>query len=165
MEPVKVERATNASRIFAVVAALALAALVALPWWGDAGTVRLVGEMAYYLALAQLWNLLAGYAGLVSVGQQAYVGLGGYFFFYTTGSHEHERVPGAAARRAVCRTGVDPCVACGVPAARSLFRHRQLGGVGGVRAIGESDRGAGRRLGTIADAGDRASDIAGPCRP
>ena len=31
-----------------------------------------------YLALASLWNLLAGYAGLVSVGQQAYVGLGGY---------------------------------------------------------------------------------------
>ena len=41
--------------------------------------------MAYYLALAQLWNLLAGYAGLVSVGQQAYVGLGGYALFYMTG--------------------------------------------------------------------------------
>jgi branched-chain amino acid transport system permease protein len=32
-----------------------------------------------------LWNLLAGYAGLVSVGQQAYVGLGGYALFYLTG--------------------------------------------------------------------------------
>ena len=41
--------------------------------------------MAYYLALAQLWNLLAGYAGLVSVGQQAFVGLGGYALFYLTG--------------------------------------------------------------------------------
>ncbi|MGZ5810216.1 MAG: branched-chain amino acid ABC transporter permease [Xanthobacteraceae bacterium] len=48
--------------------------------------MRLVAEMAYYLALAQLWNLLAGYAGLVSVGQQAYVGLGGYAFFYLTGA-------------------------------------------------------------------------------
>ena len=63
----------------------ALAALVSLPWWGDAGQMRLIGEMAYYLALAQLWNLLAGYAGLVSVGQQAYVGLGGYALFYLTG--------------------------------------------------------------------------------
>ena len=27
------------------------------------------------------WNLLAGYAGLVSVGQQAYVGLGAYMLF------------------------------------------------------------------------------------
>ena len=33
------------------------------------------------LALAQYWNLLAGYAGLVSVGQQAFVGLGGYALF------------------------------------------------------------------------------------
>jgi len=28
--------------------------------------------------LAQMWNLLAGFAGLVSIGQQAYVGLGAY---------------------------------------------------------------------------------------
>jgi branched-chain amino acid transport system permease protein len=85
MESVRVERATKASRIFAFIALAGLAALVAMPWWGDAGNMRLVGEMAYYLALAQLWNLLAGYAGLPSVGQQAYVGLGGYALFYLTG--------------------------------------------------------------------------------
>jgi branched-chain amino acid transport system permease protein len=85
MESVRVDRATKASRVFAVFAVAILAALVAMPWWGDAGQMRLVGEMAYYLALAQLWNLLAGYAGLVSVGQQAYVGLGGYALFYLTG--------------------------------------------------------------------------------
>ncbi|HXX02942.1 MAG TPA: branched-chain amino acid ABC transporter permease [Xanthobacteraceae bacterium] len=85
MESVHVERATKTSRVFAAFAAVLLAALVAMPWWGDAGDMRLVGEMAYYLALAQLWNLLAGYAGLVSVGQQAYVGLGGYALFYLTG--------------------------------------------------------------------------------
>ena len=84
-EPERVERATRASRAFAAIAAPALVALAALPWWGDAGWMRLVGEMAYYVALAQLWNLLAGYAGLVSVGQQAYVGLGGYAVFYLTG--------------------------------------------------------------------------------
>jgi len=84
-EPERVERATRASRAFAAVVAPALMALAALPWWGDAGWMRLVGEMAYYVALAQLWNLLAGYAGLVSVGQQAYVGLGGYALFYLTG--------------------------------------------------------------------------------
>ena len=86
MEFVRVERATKASRVFAVVAIVALVALVSLPWWGDSGQTRLVAEMAYYLALAQLWNLLAGYAGLVSVGQQAYVGLGGYALFYLTGA-------------------------------------------------------------------------------
>jgi branched-chain amino acid transport system permease protein len=85
MESVRVERATKASRIFAFFAAALLAVLVAMPWWGDAGQMRLVGEMAYYVALAHLWNLLAGYAGLPSVGQQAYVGLGGYALFYLTG--------------------------------------------------------------------------------
>ena len=84
-ETVRVERATKASRVFAVVAALALIALISLPWWGDDGDMRLIAEMAYYVALAQLWNLLAGYAGLVSVGQQAYVGLGGYMLYYLTG--------------------------------------------------------------------------------
>jgi branched-chain amino acid transport system permease protein len=86
METVRVDRGTRTSYAFAVVALIALAVLVAMPWWGDAGQMRLVAEMAYYLALAQLWNLLAGYAGLVSVGQQAYVGLGGYALFYLTGA-------------------------------------------------------------------------------
>jgi branched-chain amino acid transport system permease protein len=36
------------------------------------------------MALAQCWNLLAGYAGLISVGQQAFVGLGGYLLFALT---------------------------------------------------------------------------------
>ncbi len=85
-EMARVERGTKASRIFAMAAVPALAVLVSLPWWGGAGHMRLIGEMAYYLALAQLWNLLAGYAGLVSVGQQAYVGLGAYAFFYLTGA-------------------------------------------------------------------------------
>jgi branched-chain amino acid transport system permease protein len=51
------------------------------PMWLDRAQMRLVIEICTYLALAQMWNLLAGYAGLVSVGQQAYVGLGGYTLF------------------------------------------------------------------------------------
>ena len=43
-----------------------------------------MGEIFLYLSLATVWNLLAGYAGLVSVGQQAYVGLGGYLLFALT---------------------------------------------------------------------------------
>lgn len=31
-----------------------------------------------YLTLAEMWNLLAGYSGLVSLGQAAFMGLGGY---------------------------------------------------------------------------------------
>jgi branched-chain amino acid transport system permease protein len=71
-----ISRATNASRIALPLAVILALALVAAPWWGSTATLRLLGEMMVYLALASLWNLLAGYAGLVSVGQQAYVGLG-----------------------------------------------------------------------------------------
>ena len=87
MSTIHVERGTQASRIFAYFAVVLLVALAAMPWWGGPGDMRLVAEMAYFLALAQLWNLLAGYAGLVSVGQQAFVGLGAYVFFYVTGTH------------------------------------------------------------------------------
>jgi branched-chain amino acid transport system permease protein len=86
--PVRVERSTRASRISAVAFGVILVALATLPFWGGPGDMRLVAEMSYFLALAQLWNLLAGYAGLVSVGQQAFVGLGAYAFFYLTSSWE-----------------------------------------------------------------------------
>jgi branched-chain amino acid transport system permease protein len=79
--PYRVERATAASRAGVVVAVIVLAILVALPWFADRATLRPAGEICAYLALAQMWNLLAGYAGLVSIGQQAFVGLGGYALF------------------------------------------------------------------------------------
>lgn len=56
----------------------AVGALATLPWWADSSVQRLVVEGVCLLVIAQMWNLLGGYGGLVSVGQQAYVGLGGY---------------------------------------------------------------------------------------
>ena len=73
-----IERGTTASRLGARAGAVLVAALVALPFWGSSGGMRLMVEFLSMLTLAQMWNLLAGYGGLVSVGQQAYVGLGGY---------------------------------------------------------------------------------------
>ena len=55
--------------------------LALAPFWGERATLRLLAEIFTFVALASLWNLLAGYAGLVSVGQQAFVGLGGYLLF------------------------------------------------------------------------------------
>ena len=49
--------------------------------WATSDQLRQMVEIFLYVALACLWNFLAGYAGLVSVGQQAYVGLGGYALF------------------------------------------------------------------------------------
>ncbi len=76
-----VTRATRASRIAMAVGLVALLVLAAAPWWAGRADLRLMGEIFLYLSLACLWNLMAGYAGLVSVGQQAYVGFGGYMLF------------------------------------------------------------------------------------
>jgi branched-chain amino acid transport system permease protein len=65
------------ARLDAVGVAL-LAVLASLPAWSDAAVMRILVEFIALLVLAQMWNLLAGYAGLVSIGQQAFVGLGGY---------------------------------------------------------------------------------------
>jgi branched-chain amino acid transport system permease protein len=61
--------------------ALVIVPLLVGPYWADRGTMKLLIEVFYFLALAQLWNLLAGYSGLISVGQQAFVGVGGYLIF------------------------------------------------------------------------------------
>src|SRR5215218_9125620 len=81
---VRVEHANTSSRIGMALVVVALVALVAAPWWADRASLRLLAEIYAYVALASLWNLLAGYAGLVSVGQQAYVGLGAYVLFALT---------------------------------------------------------------------------------
>ncbi|MFI5076869.1 MAG: branched-chain amino acid ABC transporter permease [Vicinamibacteria bacterium] len=74
----RVQRTTRASRVGLGVAILALPALITLPAWGDPASMRRLVEFIALLVLAHMWNLLAGYAGLLSIGQQAYVGLGGY---------------------------------------------------------------------------------------
>ena len=75
---VRIERSSRAGRVGLVTGALALLGLASLPAWGDPSTMRILVEIIALLVLAQMWNLLAGYAGLVSIGQQTYVGLGGY---------------------------------------------------------------------------------------
>ena len=76
-----VVRSTRASRIAAALGAAFLVLLIAVPGFAGLADMRLLSEFFLYLSLACLWNLLAGYAGLVSVGQQAFVGFGGYGLF------------------------------------------------------------------------------------
>jgi branched-chain amino acid transport system permease protein len=53
--------------------------LFLFPYYIGAGTTGIMVQALIVLTLASMWNLLAGYAGLVSVGQQAFFGLGAYF--------------------------------------------------------------------------------------
>jgi len=80
----QVRFADRRSEVSLAVFAALVVALALAPWWGGRDDLRLLGDIFAYVALASLWNLLAGYAGLVSVGQQAYVGLGGYMLFALT---------------------------------------------------------------------------------
>ena len=60
--------------------ALVVVVVLALfPFVIGPGTDTIMVQAFIVLTLASMWNLLAGYAGLVSVGQQAFVGLGAYF--------------------------------------------------------------------------------------
>jgi branched-chain amino acid transport system permease protein len=75
---------SRTSLIFAAAGFLVLLLLVAAPVYCGRSELYLLVEIFSYLALASLWNLLAGYSGLVSVGQQAFIGLGGYSLFTLT---------------------------------------------------------------------------------
>ncbi len=79
-----VSRTSPVTKVAAVLGLIVLIVLIAAPYWAGRADMRLMGEVFLYLALASLWNLMAGYAGLVSVGQQAYVGFGGYMLFALT---------------------------------------------------------------------------------
>lgn len=76
-----VKRNTKVSLISALVFVPVLLVLLSAPHWGDRGTISLLIEFFFYLGISQMWNLLAGYGGVVSLGQHAYIGLGGYMLF------------------------------------------------------------------------------------
>jgi branched-chain amino acid transport system permease protein len=78
---VVVHRQTTSSRVAIAIALVVLFILPTMPFWASSGHIRLVIELSCLIAIAQMWNLLAGYGGMVSVGQQAFIGAGGYSLF------------------------------------------------------------------------------------
>jgi branched-chain amino acid transport system permease protein len=68
--------ATSIASSLGVAGLVGLLGLVPLVLGGNA--VDKLTTLYVYVILAAMWNALAGYAGLVSVGQQAFFGLGGY---------------------------------------------------------------------------------------
>ena len=119
--------------------------LAVLPLLAGRALVQDLIFIFYMLALAQYWNLLAGYAGLVSVGQQAFVGLGGYVLFALIilgGVDPLLAIALAGLRRGALRV---PDRLRRVPPARRLFRDRHLGGGRGLPPGARAVEAAGRR--------------------
>jgi branched-chain amino acid transport system permease protein len=75
---------TKLSTITAVCLAVVVIILAAAPFFAPRSVLQNMFFILTMLALAQFWNLLAGYSGLISVGQQAFVGLGAYLLFALT---------------------------------------------------------------------------------
>jgi branched-chain amino acid transport system permease protein len=103
---------------------VAVAVLGTAPLWARTSVLRTLIGFFTLLALATMWNLLAGYAGLVSIGQQAWIGVGAYGLYWlsdSAGLDPFAAVPLAALAAAVLS----------VPVAVLAFRLR-----GGYFAIG-----------------------------
>jgi branched-chain amino acid transport system permease protein len=80
-EGYRVTSRTTGSSLAMITALVLIAVLVAAPAFASRGTIQDLFFILTMLTLAQFWNLLAGYGGLVSVGQQAFVGLGAYALY------------------------------------------------------------------------------------
>jgi branched-chain amino acid transport system permease protein len=76
--PLKVQRWTRLSRDFTIGIAVLTAALAFAPLVLDINAVQRLTTLLILVILAVMWNALAGYGGLLSVGQQAFIGIGAY---------------------------------------------------------------------------------------
>jgi branched-chain amino acid transport system permease protein len=74
----QVIRSHSSSNALFVCAVLLVSIAASLPFWGESSWMREFVEIACYFIFAMMWNLLAGYGGMVSIGQQLFFGLGGY---------------------------------------------------------------------------------------
>jgi branched-chain amino acid transport system permease protein len=119
MTAAHVRRSTRAVWPGLLGAVVLVAALAYLPYAVSRGTQGELTNLFALVVLATMWNLLAGYGGMVSIGQQAYVGVGAYGLVYlanTVGMSPFLAVPVAA-------------LACGVVAfAVSFLVFRLAGG-------------------------------------
>lgn len=76
---IAVQRWTGVSVTVAVVTGAIVILLAFGPLFLSAYVVDKLTTLYVYIILAVMWNALAGYAGLVSVGQQAFFGVAAYF--------------------------------------------------------------------------------------
>jgi branched-chain amino acid transport system permease protein len=101
-----------------------LVVLIVFPFFAGTPWTRRLVDFFTLLALAQFWNLMLGYAGLISVGQQGYIGIGSYtLWLFADVLHIHPFI-------SVIFAAIGGAVIA-LPAATLVFRLR-----GGYLAIG-----------------------------
>lgn len=94
-----VRRAERTTWPWLLGAAALVGVLAYLPYAVSRGAQGELTDLFGLIVLATMWNLLAGYGGMVSIGQQAYIGVGAYGLVYlanTVGTSPFLAVPLAA---------------------------------------------------------------------
>ncbi len=74
----RVQRWTPISKVFTGATAGIAVALATVPLLFDPEWVQKLTNLLILVLIAAMWNALAGYGGLLSVGQQAFIGIGAY---------------------------------------------------------------------------------------
>jgi branched-chain amino acid transport system permease protein len=119
----RIRRSTRVARWAIGPALLLVTALAVLPYVAQQSLTNTLIDFFILLVLGVTWNMLAGYAGLVSVGQQAYIGVGAYGVLWLA---QHGVEPFLA-----LPIGALICAVISVPISWLVFRLR-----GGYFAIG-----------------------------
>ena len=79
----QVKRSTRASYLGLGLFVILIGALAIGPFaYLTKGNQQNLVTLFIYIILGTMWNLLAGYAGMVSIGQQAFIGIGAYGIVY-----------------------------------------------------------------------------------
>jgi len=108
-----ISRSTRLSVVAVSLGVVGAGVLLSVPLWGGPALMRWAVEVICYLLLAQMWNLMAGYAGMMSVGIQAFVGIGGYFVFVFAqhmGLHPFLAIPLSGLMAAIAAVVTSPLV-------------------------------------------------------
>ena len=79
----RVRRSTRSSYVGLAVSIVLIVTLAIGPFaFLTKGNQQNLVTLFVYIILGTMWNLLAGYAGMVSIGQQAFIGIGAYGIVY-----------------------------------------------------------------------------------
>jgi branched-chain amino acid transport system permease protein len=125
--------ATNMGLVVTGLLLLGLCVMIFVPRWvGEYGT-QIGFRALIYLTLAEAWNLLAGYGGLVSLGSSSFVGIGAYILMGMLNAG------GFSIATALMASGLGAS-ALAVIVSPAVFRLRGLYFTVGTLALGEALR-------------------------
>jgi branched-chain amino acid transport system permease protein len=92
----QVTRWSRTATGFTGLSVIAVVILAAVPYFAGEPAEQPLTTLLTFVAMGSLWNLLAGFSGLTSFGQNAYIGLGAYAL-YLVAAHGVNPFPGIIA--------------------------------------------------------------------